>query len=169
MKNSVPGDEEGLQQKQRPTLCMSAELYVSRDWISESVVNPIVNEQGLQRPGTNRKLQNKTRLTQKTLRQISNLLREKPQKRIRLCFTEHTASWWSHRYLSFEKYDPESNSVKSYSLRAKCPLYKPERQSWCFLPLLKAFLEKAMAPLSSTLAWRIPWTEEPGRLQSMGR
>ena len=26
-----------------------------------------------------------------------------------------------------------------------------------------------MAPHSSTLAWRIPWTEEPGRLQSMGR
>ena len=28
--------------------------------------------------------------------------------------------------------------------------------------------EKAMAPHSSTLAWRIPWTEEPGRLQSLG-
>ena len=27
---------------------------------------------------------------------------------------------------------------------------------------------KAMAPHSSTLAWKIPWTEEPGRLQSMG-
>ena len=28
-------------------------------------------------------------------------------------------------------------------------------------------LEKGMATLSSNLAWRIPWTEEPGRLQSM--
>ena len=28
--------------------------------------------------------------------------------------------------------------------------------------------EKAMAPHSSTLAWKIPWTEGPGRLQSMG-
>ena len=28
-------------------------------------------------------------------------------------------------------------------------------------------LEKAMAPHSSTLAWKISWTEEPGRLQSM--
>ena len=28
--------------------------------------------------------------------------------------------------------------------------------------------EKAMAPHSSTLAWKIPWTEKPGRLQSMG-
>ena len=34
--------------------------------------------------------------------------------------------------------------------------------------LLKVRLEKAMAPHSSTLAWKIPWTEEPGRLQSMG-
>ena len=29
-------------------------------------------------------------------------------------------------------------------------------------------VEKAMAPHSSTLAWEIPWMEEPGRLQSMG-
>ena len=29
-------------------------------------------------------------------------------------------------------------------------------------------LEKEMAPHSSTLAWKIPWMEEPGRLQSMG-
>ena len=28
--------------------------------------------------------------------------------------------------------------------------------------------DKAMAPHSSTLAWKIPWTERPGRLQSMG-
>ena len=28
--------------------------------------------------------------------------------------------------------------------------------------------EKVMAPLSSTLAWKISWLEEPGRLQSMG-
>ena len=28
--------------------------------------------------------------------------------------------------------------------------------------------EKAMAPHSSTLSWKIPWMEEPGRLQSMG-
>ena len=29
-------------------------------------------------------------------------------------------------------------------------------------------MEKAIAPHSSTLAWKIPWTQEPGRLQSMG-
>ena len=29
-------------------------------------------------------------------------------------------------------------------------------------------MEKAMAPHSSTLVWKIPWTEEPGGLQFMG-
>ena len=44
-----------------------------------------------------------------------------------------------------------------------------------FLPFYKYLFstnciptEKAMAPHSSTLAWKIPWTEEPGGLQSMG-
>ena len=32
----------------------------------------------------------------------------------------------------------------------------------------KLYREKAMASHSSTLAWKIPWMEEPGRLQSMG-
>ena len=36
------------------------------------------------------------------------------------------------------------------------------------LLLVDFWMEKAVAPHSSTLAWRIPWTEEPGRLQSMG-
>ena len=36
------------------------------------------------------------------------------------------------------------------------------------LRFLEFYMEKAMAPHSSTLAWKIPWTEEPGGLQSMG-
>ena len=32
----------------------------------------------------------------------------------------------------------------------------------------QTLMEKAMAPHSRSLAWKIPWTEEPGRLQSMG-
>ena len=35
-------------------------------------------------------------------------------------------------------------------------------------PYLGWKVEKAIAPHSSTLAWKIPWMEEPGRLQSMG-
>ena len=40
----------------------------------------------------------------------------------------------------------------------------------CFhiLDIVNNAAEKAMAPHSSTLAWKIPWMEEPGRLQSMG-
>ena len=32
----------------------------------------------------------------------------------------------------------------------------------------ESFAKKAMAPHSSTLAWKIPWMEEPDGLQSMG-
>ena len=37
-----------------------------------------------------------------------------------------------------------------------------------YLSLFLLHSEKAMAPHFSTLAWKLPWTEEPGRLQSMG-
>ena len=43
--------------------------------------------------------------------------------------------------------------------------------AYCYrleLSVVHSFLEKTIAPQSSTLAWKIPWTEEPGRLQSMG-
>ena len=55
-----------------------------------------------------------------------------------------------------------------------------QQHSYCYLALhlivlspgikvqLCYSLEKAMAPHSGTLAWKIPWMEEPGRLQSMG-
>ena len=53
---------------------------------------------------------------------------------------------------------------------------QPFPQPLCLVCLILDFIyiiyihisEKAMAPHSSTLAWKIPWTEEPGRLQSMG-
>ena len=37
-----------------------------------------------------------------------------------------------------------------------------------FMQFLFFSSEKAMAPHSNTLAWKIPWTAKPGRLQSMG-
>ena len=37
-----------------------------------------------------------------------------------------------------------------------------------FIKILYIIPEKAMAPHSSTLAWKIPWMEKPGRLQPMG-
>ena len=39
---------------------------------------------------------------------------------------------------------------------------------WYSCEVLVHIPEKAMATHSSTLAWRIPWTEEPGGLPSMG-
>ena len=41
-------------------------------------------------------------------------------------------------------------------------------RSLVFVPFPTRFSEKAMAPHSSTRAWKIPWTEEPGALQSAG-
>ena len=41
--------------------------------------------------------------------------------------------------------------------------------STCYVcVLLNICMEKAVAPHSSTLAWKIPWTDDPGRLQSRG-
>ena len=37
-----------------------------------------------------------------------------------------------------------------------------------YLKVVRKVTEKAMAPHSSTLAWKIPWMEEPAGLQSMG-
>ena len=39
---------------------------------------------------------------------------------------------------------------------------------WFYSQVLRNLLEKAVAPHSNTLAWKIPWMEEPGRLHSMG-
>ena len=41
-------------------------------------------------------------------------------------------------------------------------------ESWVQSLGQEDLLEKEMAPHSSILAWKIPWMEEPGRLQSMG-
>ena len=42
------------------------------------------------------------------------------------------------------------------------------KETWVLSLGLEDPLEKGMATHSSILDWRIPWTEEPGRLESMG-
>ena len=42
------------------------------------------------------------------------------------------------------------------------------RETWVQFLGQEELLEKEMATHSSILAWKIQWTEEPGRLQSMG-
>ena len=70
-----------------------------------------------------------------------------------------------------------TNSAKSLTMllgwqtgwRSPCPSYRWENWGSGRIRELSALTtEKAMAPHSSTLAWKILWMEEPGRLQSMG-
>ena len=42
------------------------------------------------------------------------------------------------------------------------------RDTWVRSPGREEPLEKEMATYSSAFAWKMPWLEEPGRLQSMG-
>ena len=44
----------------------------------------------------------------------------------------------------------------------------PMQETWVLSLSWEDPLEKEMATHSSVFAWEIPWTEEPGRLQSMG-
>ena len=53
----------------------------------------------------------------------------------------------------------------SWTVACQASLSFTISQSWLEL---MSIVEKAMAPHSSTLAWKTPWTKEPGRLQSTG-
>ena len=57
------------------------------------------------------------------------------------------------------------NSITHQKPREKRPLIAKDHK---LLANINVQAEKAMAPHSSTLAWKIPWTEDPGGLQSMG-
>ena len=54
------------------------------------------------------------------------------------------------------------------SLVAQTVKNLPAMQMWIWFLVQESPLEKEMTTCSSILDWRIPWTEEPGRLQSMG-
>ena len=66
-------------------------------------------------------------------------------------------------YISVKK--KEKNEEKRLQGKQSEIMFESKR---FFSPLLAFNSEKGMAPYSSTLAWKIPWAEEPGRLQSMG-
>ena len=66
-------------------------------------------------------------------------------------------------YVSFT--DGEMEGDRHIRHRTEFP--DPLGQCFIITPLWTR-TEKAMAPHSSTLAWKIPWMEEPGGLQSMG-
>ena len=58
-----------------------------------------------------------------------------------------------------------SENTHDSQKKSSCGKRKPPQE---LARNMLSFPEKAMAPHSSTLAWKIPWTEEPSRLQSMG-
>ena len=65
------------------------------------------------------------------------------------------------------------NTFFPWLLRDHSPDFPPTSLATIYsspviLNTLQVLTEKAMAPHSSTFAWKIPWVEEPGRLQSMG-
>ena len=55
--------------------------------------------------------------------------------------------------------------MKLYSLSCNKQCGKEDAKECIYINL---YMEKAMAPNSSTLAWKIPWTEDPGGPQYMG-
>ena len=58
--------------------------------------------------------------------------------------------------------------MTTYIGRLGASLVAARQETWVQSLGLENPLEKRMATHSSVLAWRIPWTEEPGRLLSMG-
>ena len=77
-----------------------------------------------------------------------------------------TAKWFSHIYTYvhyFLDYFP-IYVITKYGVE-----FPVLHSRFSFILYIAVYIsEKTMAPHSSTLAWKIPWMEEPGRLQSMG-
>ena len=63
--------------------------------------------------------------------------------------------------------DPTFENNSTDSVKDTWPLFRKEGDQRRTDTTCSHLTEKAMAPHSSTLAWKIPWTEEPGALQSM--
>ena len=87
----------------------------------------------------------------------------------------HTIGWIIISYLVpyiTRKYCILTNfhltTTKRNTFRLICLTLSPLESSDSIYSGLDTSLEKATAPHSTTLAWKIPWTEEPGRMQSMG-
>ena len=74
-------------------------------------------------------------------------------------YTLVMCDFWNFMWWTFEFLHMVAQMVKCLPIM---------REAWVWFWSRKDPLEKEMAKHSSTLAWKIPWMEEPGRLQSMG-
>ena len=68
-------------------------------------------------------------------------------------------------YMDIEDYVAQYNENHDEPLEYD---YIPAKDNSLLIDLIPVFLLIAVGIFSSILAWEIPWTEEPGRLQSMG-
>ena len=87
---------------------------------------------------------------------------------------------WHRGYCNQKSVQAENTSLPQVQLLPSGPILELLKATFSLSPSStgsgRSFIllissmtsEKAMAPHSSTLAWKIPWMEEPGRLQSMG-
>ena len=79
---------------------------------------------------------------------------------------------WSESAVCIHIFPLSCNSHPNHLGHRRAPSWAPCGKLSSFLPsvlhVVVCICQKAMAPHSSTLAWKIPWMEEPGRLQSMG-
>ena len=79
-------------------------------------------------------------------------------------------TFWGYFRVCFNVYIKKNNS-RNVFLYLIWGSRKPVKYRSILFPFVVAHYlnsEKAMVPHSSTLVWKIPWAEEPGRLQSMG-
>ena len=92
----------------------------------------------------------------------------------RYCKEQYCIGTWNVRSMNQGKLEV----VKQEMARVNVDILRISELKWTgreefnsdnhFIYYCRQESEKAIAPHSSTLAWKIPWTEEPGRLQSMG-
>jgi len=86
---------------------------------------------------------------------------------------QNTQALKQYKCIIFQLGTPNPQSISRAKSKGQQSGFLPETLRKEFLSLSFSVSsghasEKAMAPHSSILAWKIPWTEEPGRLQSMG-
>ena len=74
-----------------------------------------------------------------------------------------TMSWSLLKHISIELVMPSNHLIHCRPLLLLPSIFQAPRSF-----LVSWLLASCMATHSSTLAWKMPWTEEPGRLQSMG-
>ena len=60
-----------------------------------------------------------------------------------------------------------SNTIHNSWKQSKCPLTNEQTKNVWHIHTVKYSLEKGLATHANIPAWRVPWTEEPGGLQSM--